>query len=61
MNAYVILLRGVNVGGKNNVSMAGLKKLLEALGYSQVSTYFASSTAILQSEKRAEEVQDRQY
>lgn len=59
MNAYVILLRGINVGGQNNVPMAGLKKLVEELGHSHVSTYIASGNVILQSEKPAADVQDQ--
>lgn len=34
MNTYVILIRGINVGGKNKVPMAGLKKCLEELVFS---------------------------
>lgn len=57
MNTYVILLRGINVGGKNNVPMAGLIKLLEELGYSNVSTYLASGNVVLQSEKPVAAIQ----
>jgi uncharacterized protein (DUF1697 family) len=57
MTAYAILLRGVNVGGKNKVSMPALKKCLEALGFSGVSTYIASGNAVLRSEKQAGEIQ----
>src|SRR5262245_47437926 len=53
MNTYLILLRGINVGGKNKVPMAGLKKCLEALGCSNVLTYIASGNVILESDKRA--------
>jgi uncharacterized protein (DUF1697 family) len=55
MNTYVILLRGINVGGKNNVPMASLKKCLEELGFSNVSTYIASGNVILDSDKPADE------
>jgi len=48
MHTYVILIRGINVGGKNNVSMTGLRTCLEELGCSNVSTYIAS-TAFLKS------------
>ena len=48
MNAYLILLRGINVGGKNKVPMASLKKCLEELGFSNVSTYIASGNVILE-------------
>ncbi len=50
---YVVLLRGINVGGKNRVPMAGLKKLLEELGFGSVSTYIASGNVILESDKPA--------
>jgi uncharacterized protein (DUF1697 family) len=56
MNTYVILLRGINVGGKNNVPMASLKKCLEELGFSNVSTYIASGNVILESGKPVNEV-----
>lgn len=56
MFTYVILLRGINVGGKNLVPMAGLRKCLEDLGFANVSTYIASGNVILQSDKRAKEI-----
>ena len=56
MNTYVILLRGINVGGKNKVPMASLKKCLEELGFSNVSTYIASGNVILESDKPTDEI-----
>lgn len=56
MNTYVILLRGINVGGKNKVPMAALKTCLETLGFSNVLTYIASGNVLLQSKKSAPEV-----
>jgi len=56
MNAYLVLLRGINVGGANNVPMAALKKCLEGLGFSDVSTYIASGNAILRSDQQADKV-----
>lgn len=56
MNTYVILLRGINVGGKNKIPMADLRKCLEELGFSNVSTYIASGNVILESDKRADEI-----
>lgn len=52
MTTYVILMRGINVGGKNRVPMASLTKCLEELGFSNVSTYIASGNVILESDKR---------
>ena len=59
MNTYLILLRGVNVGGNNKVPMADLRKCLEELGFSNVSTYIASGNVILESDKPAGEVKAR--
>jgi len=56
MNTYVILIRGINVGGKNKVPMANLRNCLEEQGFSNVSTYIASGNVILKSDKRANEV-----
>jgi len=56
MNTYVILLRGINVGGKNPIPMAGLRKCLEEQGFSNVSTYIASGNVVLQSDKSASDV-----
>ena len=54
--AYVILLRGINVGGKNKVPMAALRDFLEGLGFSNVSTYIASGNVLLESDKHAQEI-----
>jgi uncharacterized protein (DUF1697 family) len=51
VKSYVILLRGINVGGRNPVPMARLRGLLEELGYSDVSTYIASGNVLLRSAK----------
>jgi uncharacterized protein (DUF1697 family) len=56
MQSYLLLLRGINVGGKNKVPMARLRQLLEELGYSEVSTYIASGNVILRSDKSPDEV-----
>ena len=51
MKAYLILLRGINVGGRNPVPMARLRTLLEDLGYQDVSTYIASGNVLLRSDR----------
>jgi uncharacterized protein (DUF1697 family) len=51
MNTSIALIRGINVGGKNKVPMADLRKCLEELGFSNVSTYIASGNVILESDK----------
>lgn len=46
MTAYVAFLRGVNVGGKNTVSMSDLKSCFKSLGYADVRTYINSGNVI---------------
>ena len=53
---YLVLLRGVNVGGKNRVSMAALRERLEADGFTDVSTYIASGNVLLTSDRRPEQI-----
>lgn len=57
MTQYVVLLRGINVGGKNNISMAELRVCLESLGFRDVITLLGSGNVLLASEKPANEVQ----
>ncbi len=49
MHSYVILMRGINVGGKNRVPMLELKQYLEELGFKDVITYIQSGNVILRS------------
>jgi len=44
---HVVLLRGVNVGGRNRLTMAALAQLLEAAGGAGVRTYVQSGNAVL--------------
>ena len=53
MTRYVVLLRGINVGGRNKVPMAALRDLLESHGHTKVSTYIASGNVILSSDQSA--------
>ena len=54
---YVVLLRGVNVGGKNKLPMAALRTCLEELGYANVSTYIASGNVLLSSDRPAAQIE----
>lgn len=49
MNNYIVLLRGINVGGHNRLPMANLRALLTDNGYANVSTYIQSGNIILSS------------
>jgi uncharacterized protein (DUF1697 family) len=53
MTRYLVLLRGINVGGRNKVPMAALRNLLESHGHTKVSTYIASGNVILSSDQPA--------
>lgn len=46
MPTYICLLRGINVSGKNMISMKALKPVLEALGFTDVQTYLQSGNVV---------------
>lgn len=50
MKKYIALLRGINVGGKNKVSMKELKELFEENGFRDVVTYINSGNIIFSSD-----------
>ncbi|MDD5935981.1 MAG: DUF1697 domain-containing protein [Clostridiales bacterium] len=50
MKTYVAFLRGINISGKNKISMGDLKKEFEHLEYTEVSTYLNSGNVIFSSE-----------
>lgn len=47
MMQYVVLLRGINVGGHNSLPMQDLREILESLGYEGVRTYIQSGNVVL--------------
>jgi uncharacterized protein (DUF1697 family) len=49
MARYVALLRGINVGGKNPLPMAGLKACFEENGFDDVRTYIQSGNVVFSS------------
>ncbi|MFD2566254.1 DUF1697 domain-containing protein [Pseudotenacibaculum haliotis] len=51
MKTYIVLLRGINVSGKNKIPMQELRDLLEGIGYENVRTYIQSGNIILNSEE----------
>lgn len=53
---YVLLLRGINVGGKNKVVMADLRKQVQALGFTRVATYINSGNLFFDSLKSVEDI-----
>jgi uncharacterized protein (DUF1697 family) len=49
MATWIVLLRGVNVGGANRLGMADLRAAMTGLGHTDVSTYIQSGNIVLQS------------
>lgn len=52
---YVVLLRGINISGKNKISMSELKTILEENGFKSVVTYLNSGNVVLQSDITSKE------
>jgi uncharacterized protein (DUF1697 family) len=53
MGRYVVLLRGINVGGKNLIGMPALKAVFEAEGFTDVVTFIQSGNVVITSRERA--------
>ena len=53
MPAFVVLLRGVNVGNGKRVPMAELRSMLQDLGYSNVSTLLNSGNAVFTAKQKS--------
>lgn len=52
MNTYIALLRGINVGGRNSLTMVELKAILEKLTLKNIRTYIQSGNVVFQSKKK---------
>ena len=52
MNNYIVLLRGINVGGHKKLPMQLLRDLLTQNGYQNVRTYIQSGNVFLESNKK---------
>ena len=53
---YIVLLRGINISGKNKISMSELKNKLENLNYENVITYLNSGNIILETNQNKDEI-----
>ena len=49
MTTWIVLLRGVNVGGRRRLPMAALRELLAEVGFGNVRTYIQSGNIVLDS------------
>ncbi len=59
MQTYLILLRGINVGGKNKIAMSELRTCFEKLGFKNVSTFINSGNVILDSQLSSKSVTEK--
>jgi len=55
MNTYIVLLRGINVSGKNIIKMAELKQFLTDEGFGNVVTYIQSGNLVVESPLKRDE------
>ena len=51
---YIALLRGINVGGNNKVSMAELRACFEDVGFANVATYINSGNVFFDSPEKSD-------
>ncbi|WP_299109373.1 DUF1697 domain-containing protein [uncultured Tenacibaculum sp.] len=56
MNKYIVLLRGINVSGKNKIPMVELREVLDTLGFQNVQTYIQSGNIVLDANESKNEV-----
>lgn len=60
MMTYVVLLRGINVGGHKKIPMAELREVLAKSGFEDVRTYIQSGNIILESsEKNSRHIEEK--
>ncbi|NOX31594.1 MAG: DUF1697 domain-containing protein [Actinobacteria bacterium] len=57
LRTYVVLLRGINVGGHRKLPMADLRSLCAEAGHTSVATYIQSGNVVLRSSMDAPQVQ----
>lgn len=58
MQAFVVLLRGINVGGRNILPMRDFRAILQSLGCECVATYIQSGNAVFLSAGDSETLAD---
>ena len=49
-NTYIAILRGINVSGQKMIKMEVLRKMMESLGFQEVSTYIQSGNVVFRAE-----------
>jgi uncharacterized protein (DUF1697 family) len=59
MTTYIALLRGINVGGKNIIKMADLKRVFETMGLRDAQTYIQSGNILFKSKEEEEPLRNK--
>lgn len=59
MARYIAFLRAINVGGNNIVKMDFLRRLFEALGFSNVETFIASGNVVFEATSKNAQALER--
>ena len=60
MKTYVLLFRGINVGGKNRLPMKELVSLLSEMGFREIRTYIQSGNIVLEGDEKPDDAIPRQ-
>lgn len=55
MSKYIVLLRGINVGGYRKIKMNDLKKMFRAMGFKSVTTYIQSGNVVFDAQEQDKE------
>lgn len=56
MIKYIALLRGINISGKNKISMNELKEEFKHFGFKEIITYLNSGNIIFKSDKEDKDI-----
>ncbi len=59
LKIFILLFRGINVGGRNILPMKALIRVLQELGMQNVKTYIQSGNVVFKSEKKRDDLVQR--
>lgn len=59
MKKFVVLLRGINVGGHHKIRMVDLRELCKKIGFPRVATYIQSGNIVLRSDSSSPKIAEK--
>lgn len=59
MTIYIALLRGINVGGKNIIKMADLRRMFESIGLKRVQSYIQSGNVLFEASEEETSLREK--